>query len=66
MDALTNTIDGLNFWERPELVDKLAAKLDDVFVLSGISELSNHSEQLVSEIIALARRREQDILGENR
>jgi len=56
MDALTNTIDGLNFWERPELVDKLAAKLDD----------ANHSEQLVSEIIALARRREQDILGENR
>jgi len=66
MDVLTNTIDGLNFWERPELVDKLAAKLDDVFVLSGFSELSNHSEKLVTEIIALARRREQDILGGNR
>lgn len=63
MEALTNTIDGLNFWERPELVDELAAKLDDIFVLSGISELAKHSEQLVTEVIALARRREQDILG---
>ena len=63
MDALANTIGGLNFWERPELIDELASELDDVFVLSGISELATHSEQLVTEVIALAKRREQDILG---
>lgn len=63
MDALANTIGGLNFWERSELVDDLASELDDVFVLSGISELAQHSEELVTEVIALARRREQDILS---
>jgi len=63
MDTLANTIDGLNFWERPLLVDDLSSALDDVFVLSGISELAQHSEQLVTEVIALAKRREQDILG---
>lgn len=63
MDALANTIGGLNFWERSELVDDLASELDDIFVLSGIPELAKHSEQLVTEVIALARRREQDILG---
>ena len=63
MDALANTIDGLNFWERALLVDDLSSALDDVFVLSGIPELAQHSEQLVTEVIALAKRREQDILG---
>ena len=63
MDTLARNIDGLNFWERTELVDDLSSELDDVFVLSGIAELSQHSEQLVSEVIALAKRREQDILG---
>ncbi len=63
MDALANTIGGLNFWERSELVDDLASELDDIFILSGIPELAKHSEQLVKEVIALARRREQDILG---
>ena len=64
MDALANTIGGLNFWERTELVDELASELDDVFVLSGMPELADHSEQLVTEVIALAKRREQDILGQ--
>lgn len=64
MDALANTIGGLNFWERPELVDELSSELDDIFVLSGISELVQHSEQLVTEVIALAKRREKDILGQ--
>jgi len=63
MDALANTIGGLNFWERSELVDDLDSELDDIFVLSGIPELAEHSKQLVTEVIALARRREQDILG---
>ncbi|MFK5947728.1 MAG: DUF3387 domain-containing protein, partial [Methylococcales bacterium] len=63
MDALANTIGGLNFWERSDLVDNLAAELDDVFVLSGIPELAKYSEELVTEVIALAKRREQDILG---
>ncbi len=63
MDALAYTIGGLNFWERSELVDDLASELDDIFVLSGIPELAKHSEHLVTEVIALARRRERDILG---
>ena len=63
MGALANTIGGLNFWERSDLVDNLASELDDIFVLSGIPELAKHSEHLVTEVIALARRREQDILG---
>jgi type I restriction enzyme R subunit len=63
MDVLAGSLGGLNFWERSELVDDLASELDDVFVLSGIFELAQHSEELVTEVIALARRREQDILG---
>ncbi|WP_198245621.1 type I restriction endonuclease subunit R [methane-oxidizing endosymbiont of Gigantopelta aegis] len=63
MDVLAGSLGGLNFWERSELVDDLASELDDVFVLSGIIELAQHSEELVTEVIALARRREQDILG---
>ena len=63
MDTLASTIGGLNFWERSDLVDDLASDLDDVFVLSGIPELAMHSEELVTEVIALAKRREQDILG---
>jgi len=64
MDALANTIGSLNFWERPGLVDELASDLDDVLVLSDIAELAANSEQLVTEVIALAKRRENDILGQ--
>ncbi len=64
MDVLARNISGLNFWERTDLVEELDSELDDVFVLSGIPELADYSEQLVTEIIALAKRREQDILGQ--
>ena len=63
MDTLASAIGDLNFWERSKLIDDLDAELDDLFVLSGLPEVVEHSDQLVTEVIALARRRERDILG---
>jgi type I restriction enzyme R subunit len=62
MDALADTIGVLDFWERPALVSELDGKLKRIFILADVPELNTHNAQLATELIALARRREKDIL----
>jgi type I restriction enzyme R subunit len=62
MEALADTIGVLDFWERPALVSELEGKLKRIFILVDVPELNTHNAQLATELIALARRREKDIL----
>lgn len=62
MDTLADTIDMLNFWDRPKDVSDLEGKLNRVFILSKIRELIANKEQLTTEVMDLAKRREVDIL----
>ncbi|MEZ8321604.1 type I restriction endonuclease subunit R, partial [Vibrio splendidus] len=62
LNVLASDIRSLNFWERPAQVSELEGKLEEVFILSGVDELSDKQDQLVTEIVALAKRREQSIL----
>lgn len=62
INVLGDEIRTLNFWQRPREVSSLEGKLEEVFILSGIAELVSCQEQLVTEVIALAKRREQSLL----
>ncbi|GAB1061687.1 type I restriction endonuclease subunit R [Shewanella algae] len=64
MDELGENIGSLDFWERDDLISELEGKVEMRFLLSGVPQLSELSEQLTTEVVALARRRELLILSE--
>lgn len=66
MGVLADKIEGLNFWERPKMVAELEGKVQEVLILSGINELDTHLGQITTDILDLARHREEDILSSNR
>ncbi|GAB1258264.1 HsdR family type I site-specific deoxyribonuclease [Aurantivibrio plasticivorans] len=61
--VLSEEIRTLNFWQRPAQVSALEGKLEEAFILSGIDELASCQEQLVTDVVALAKRREQSLLN---
>jgi type I restriction enzyme R subunit len=63
MDTLAETIDTLNFWDRPSQVTTLEGKLNKVFILSKVKALIVNKAQLTTEVMDLAKRREADILS---
>lgn len=63
METLADTIDTLNFWDRPAQVTTLEGKLNKVFILSKVKALIVNKAQLTTDIMDLAKRREADILS---
>jgi type I restriction enzyme R subunit len=63
MDTLADTIDTLNFWDRPSQVTTLEGKLNKVFILSKVKALIMNKAQLTTDVMDLAKRREADILS---
>ncbi len=64
MELLAEDIRSLNFWEQPALISELEGKLLRVFVLSKEPAFKEKRDQLVTEVLALAKRRERTILGD--
>ncbi|MCW7553967.1 DUF3387 domain-containing protein [Endozoicomonas gorgoniicola] len=63
MDDLNEHIGNLDFWEREDLVAELQGKIKKRMILSKVPQLKAQRELLATEVVALARRREKDILG---
>ena len=61
MNILAETMDTLNFWGRPDQVSILKGKLNKLFILSKNKALITHKDQLTTEMLDLAKRREADI-----
>lgn len=64
MDLLSEDIRSLNFWEQPALISELEGKLVKVFILSKEPAFKGKRDQLVTEVLALALRREKSILDD--
>ncbi len=62
LEILGEDIRILNFWEWPAQVSALEGRLEEAFILSSVAEFSEKRDQLVTEVLALARRREKSIL----
>lgn len=63
LEIMVDKIEGLNFWDRPNMVDELEGKIQEVFILSGIPALEESFELVTTELLNLAKRRELDILS---
>jgi type I restriction enzyme R subunit len=62
-EQFQGTIDIINFWSNRPEVSKLRGRLSDSILMTGIDELVENSDKLVTEITALAQKRHQDIVG---
>jgi type I restriction enzyme R subunit len=62
IDQLHSTIDIINFWSNAPEVSKLKGALSDLILLTGIDEIVDKSDKLVTEITHLAKVRHQDIV----
>jgi type I restriction enzyme R subunit len=60
---MAEKIEGLNFWDRPNMVDELEGKIQEIFILSEIPALEESFELVTAELLNLAKRRELDILS---
>lgn len=62
IDQLQGTIDIIDFWNNAPEVSRLRGELSDLMLATGIDEIVEHSDKLVTEITQLAKVREKDIL----
>ncbi|QDU94104.1 type I restriction enzyme endonuclease domain-containing protein [Lignipirellula cremea] len=62
IEQLQKTIDIIDFWNNAPEVSRLRGELSDLMLATGIDEIVEHSDKLVTEITQLARVREKDIL----
>jgi type I restriction enzyme R subunit len=62
LEKLKRTIGIINFWSNTPEVATLRGEIADLLLLSGIDEIANKSEKIVTEITALAKVRHKDIL----
>ena|GEM_PF-2761792 len=65
MALLAEDFRSLNFWERPAQVSELEGKIRRVIILSKDADLRSKTDVIVTEVLALARRLENDILNKN-
>lgn len=63
LELLAEDIRSLNFWERPVQVGELEGKIRRVIILSKDVDMRSKTDLIVTEVLALARRRERDILN---
>ncbi len=64
LELLAEDIRSLNFWERPVQVSELEGKIRRVIILSKDADMRSKTDLIVTEVLALARRRERDILNQ--
>jgi len=62
LEQLRRTIDIVNFWNNPPEVQSLRGELSDLLLATGIDEIIDQSDKLVSEITQLAKKRHKDIM----
>ena len=63
METLAENIDTLNFWDRPAQVTTLEGMLKRIFILSKVKSFVSSKDQLTTDVMDLAKRREVEILG---
>lgn len=63
IEKLQNTIDIINFWSKGDEISKLRGDLSDLLLMSDIDEIVEQSDRIVTQVTALAKAREKDILN---
>jgi type I restriction enzyme R subunit len=62
VEALQKRIDIINFWEKAHEVQQLEAEIDDLLDFCGIAEIEEKHQKITMEILALAKKRHDDLI----
>ena len=62
IDQVQGTINIVNFWNNAPEVARLRGELSDLMLATGIDEIIQHTDELVTEITQLAKVRHQDLI----
>ncbi len=62
IDELQQRINIINFWSRPADISSLRGRLSDLVLFTGVQELIDVSELLVSRIVELAKARHRELV----
>ncbi|GAB4052795.1 type I restriction endonuclease subunit R [Spirosoma litoris] len=65
IDKLESTIGFIDFWNRAYEIDKMKSDISDILLFSKIKPLIDHRERIASEIMALAKRRHNQLIGQS-
>lgn len=63
IEKLESNIGIINFWDKDHEIEKIKGEMSDVLLFSSIPELIAASELICTEIMALAKRRHNQIVG---
>ena len=63
IDKLESTIGFIDFWKRAYEIEKMKSEISDILLFSKITPLINQREQIASEVMVLAKRRHNQLLG---
>lgn len=63
IDKLESTIGFIDFWNRAYEIEKMKSEISDILLFSKITPLINQRERIASEVMALAKRRHNQLLG---
>ncbi len=63
IEKLESNIGIINFWDKEHEIEKIKGEMSDTILFSGIPELIAASDLICTEIMALAKRRHNQIIG---
>jgi len=63
VEELGRTIGRVNFWQRESEVKQLKAALRRQLIVCGVAPIVQNRDRIVTEVTALAKQREQELLG---
>ncbi|WP_020601780.1 type I restriction endonuclease subunit R [Spirosoma spitsbergense] len=64
IDKLESTIDFIDFWNRGFEIEKIQSEISDIMLFSAIKPLVDQRERIASEVMALAKRRHNQLIGQ--
>ena len=63
VEELQKRIDIVNFWEKAHEVQLLEREVDDLLDFCGVDEIAEKHEKITTEILALAKKRHNDLIS---
>jgi type I restriction enzyme, R subunit len=63
IEKLESNIGIINFWDKEHEIEKIKGEMSDTILFSGIPELIAASDQICTDIMALAKKRHHQIIG---
>ncbi|WMJ74109.1 HsdR family type I site-specific deoxyribonuclease [Cytophagaceae bacterium ABcell3] len=62
IEELAGTIGIIDFWNKGKEIERTSGEIEDILIFSGIGRLAEKDKEITTEIMALAKKRHQEIV----